>query len=130
MTYEQAVAELHTRVEQSLGAFPARSSLTFRSENAIGCSDAGDAPASGPVNISSFYWVDGLGTSGNERYVDDFIAFWRTQGWRLVRDERPRAQVAVMEDSAGFAVIVQLTFDGSRVSLTGSSPCVPRKQGA
>ena len=128
LSYEQASAQVREYAQKSIGAFPAGASLTFREENSAACSNSDDPAPSTPVNVASYYWVDGLGTSGNEKYLDAFVSYWKAQGWKLKRDDRPGTHLVLMENAAGFDVILQLTADGSRASVTGSSPCVPPKQ--
>ena len=131
MSYDQASAQVDAYVKQSLAALPAGSSLTSRgSPVPLPCSDSDGAPASTPVSVQSDYWVDGIATSGNEKYLDDFVTYWRSKGWQVSLDRRPNIQYVVLASSDGFEVVMQLTPDGSRLSVSGASPCVAPKVSA
>jgi hypothetical protein len=127
MPYDQALAQVHDYALKSLQAFPTGASLTFREDNSVPCSNDDNAPSSTPVNIGSYYWLAGISPSDNAKYVDDFVNFWKQQGWKVVRDDRPGDQFVSVGEPSGFSVIIQVTPDGSKVSITGSSPCVAPK---
>jgi hypothetical protein len=125
MTYQQASALVDEYAKQTAPVFPKGASLSLLQKDAVACSNSDDPPPGTPVNIAAVYWVNGLVVSDNKSYLDTVVAYWQTKGWRQVRDDRPQRQVVAVAAANGFEIIVQLTADGSRLSLTTSSPCVP-----
>lgn len=124
LTYSQAQLNVHGYANQSLQALPAGATLAqLGPDNPLPCSDSDGAPPSTPVSIQSAFWINGLGTADNERYVSDLVNYWKGQGWRVTTDHRPDDQFVVLE-SAGYEVVFQLTVDHARLSIATTSPCV------
>lgn len=128
MTYDQAQAQVTARVKESLGVFPSGGTLKRLGPGIeLPCSDSDGAPDTTPVSIQPGFWIEGIGTAGNRKYLSDFVSYWTAKGWQLSLDGRPKIQSVGMTSKDGFEVVMQLTFDGARASVTGGSPCVRPK---
>lgn len=66
LTYQEAQAQLHENLKQSLRALPAGAKLSLMAPDIpLPCSDSDGAPPSTPVSIESSNWLEGLPESGN-----------------------------------------------------------------
>lgn len=129
LSYEQAQHQTHDYARQSLKAFAGNVALTsMGSDIALPCSNSDDVPPSTPVSVQADYWVKGIDRSQLERAVDSFVSYWKAQGWALTLDRRPQVQYVGLTSKSGFDIVMQLTADGGRASVTATSPCVPPKQ--
>jgi hypothetical protein len=137
MSYDQAWAKVWALVNESLAAFPPGAKLAPIGpgdgsgevwQGEISCTDSDSVPPDTPVTFQPDFWVRGIGTTGNDKYVDAFIRYWRGRGWLLTRDDPHGGRSALLTSKDGlFAVTIQLTVDGTGVSVGASSPCVKPK---
>ena len=125
VTHAEATRRIHALAQQSLQGLPSGSRLTSMGpDSPVPCSDSDGAPPSTPVTIAAVYWVSGPADARPADLLGRIVDCWRGQGWQVKNDLRPRDQFATVA-SGGYAVNVQLTADGSRLSLSAESPCVP-----
>lgn len=124
-TYSQARAQVHAYLTQALDSLPAGATLSAAvPDNPVPCSDSDGAPASTPVSINATAWVAGLPNPNLTAYLQLFVDYWVRHGWKVSADQRPGDQFVALGSPDGYHVVMELTVDGKRASISGSTPCV------
>ncbi|MDT0331453.1 hypothetical protein [Nocardiopsis lambiniae] len=125
MTEDEAAAKVDQHITNAASALPETVELeplgpvTFAS-----CDDPTDGGPRGRVTVGQDQWLRGLPMEENEQNAELLYEYWTTNGYRVIRDERPdKLSIAVENEEDGFLMSLRVSIQGS-LSIGASSPCV------
>lgn len=124
ITQNEAMRRADEYVQRSLKALPTQAQLEKQSSDITSCDDPSDNGPKGRVIASNSYWIRGLPKESNQKYFDDLLHYWKSNGFSVLDDARPEDYfISVEHNSDGFRMSLEAGRTGA-INIGASSPCV------
>lgn len=127
LNQQQSIDRIEWYIHDAIAAMaPLRPSLEFFKNTSVPCDVLEDAgPQGHRVSLAHGYFLRDLPPGFNTAPLfDQMLAYWKSHGFSVLRDERPTTQSIMMENiSDDFAIGLERGADGT-ISISASSPCI------
>lgn len=122
---DEAAEKVTEHIEGLMSSLPDEAELeTRQGMNFASCDDPTDGGPRGRITVSERFWIRGLPVEDNETNIELMYEHWTSNGYRVLRDERPDKQsIAVEDEEDSFRMSLRVSDQGS-LSIGASSYCV------
>ncbi|MFE3460320.1 hypothetical protein ACFXKD_22465 [Nocardiopsis aegyptia] len=125
ITQDEAAEKVTEHIEGLMASLPDEAELeTRQGMNFASCDDPTDGGPRGRITVSERFWIRGLPVEDNETSIELMYEHWTSNGYRVLRDERPDKQsISVEDEEDSFRMSLRVSDQGS-LSIGASSYCV------
>jgi hypothetical protein len=125
ITQDEAAEKINQHVTDAMAALPETVELEPLGPVAFAsCDDPTDGGSKNRVTVSQRHWITGIPAEDNDQNADLLHDYWTTNGYRIIRDERPeKMSISVESEEDAFKISLRVSAQGD-LSIGASSPCV------